>query len=77
MFAAFSETRWRLYPGLVGDAAWIAGIMNAEKHRQVLIHQSMPSGNCLIGNGFIFQHGNDPKHTANAVKSLFGEKNIW
>lgn len=57
----------------VGDTAWIAGIMNAETHRQVII----PSGNCLIGNGFIFQHGNDPKHTANAVKSLFGEKNIW
>ena len=27
------------------------------------------SGKRLIGNGFIFQHDNDPKHTANAVKS--------
>ena len=32
-------------------------------------HHAIPSGKCLIGNGFIFQYHNDPKHTANAVKS--------
>ena len=36
---------------------------------QVLIHHAIPSGRCLIGNGFIFQHDNNPKHIANAVKS--------
>lgn len=30
-------------------------------------HRRVPSKH-LIGNSFIFQHGNDPKHTANAVK---------
>ena len=30
---------------------------------------------CLIGNGFIFQYHNDPKHTANASEIIFGEKN--
>ena len=28
----------------------------------------------LIGNGFIFQYHNDPKHTANASELIFGEK---
>ena len=43
--------------------------MNAEKYRQFLIHHAIPSGKCLIGNGFIFQHDNNPKDTANAIKS--------
>ena len=51
--------------------------MNAEKYRQVLIHHAFPSGKSLIGNGFIFQHDNNPKHTAKAVKSYFREKNRW
>lgn len=58
----------------VSDTARISGIMNTETHRLVIIHRSIPSGKCLIGNGFIFQYGNDPN--ANAVKSLFGEENI-
>ena len=48
--------------------------MNAEKYRQVLIHHAIPTGKRLIGNGFIFQHDNDPKHTANAVKSYLERK---
>ena len=47
----------------------IDGIVNAEKYRQVLIHHAIPSGKRLIGNGFIFQHDNDHKHTANTFKS--------
>ena len=45
-----------------------------EKSWQVLINLAIPSGKCLIGNGFIFQHDNDPKHTANAVKSYLEKK---
>ena len=48
--------------------------MNAEKCRQFLIHHAIPSGKHLIGNGFIFQHDNDPKHTANPVKSYLERK---
>ena len=29
--------------------------------RQVLINHAIPSGKFLIGNGFIFEHDNDPK----------------
>ena len=53
----------------VDNIVRLDGIMNAEKFRQVLIHHAIPSGKHLIGNGFIFQHGNDPKHTANARKT--------
>ena len=37
-------------------------------------HHAIPSGKCLIGNGFIFPYHNDPKHTANAVKSYLERK---
>ena len=52
----------------VGDIVRIDGIINAENYRQVLIHNAINSGKHLIGS-FIFQHDNNPKHTANAVKS--------
>ena len=58
----------------VGNIVRIDGIMNSEKHRQVLIHNAIPSGKRLIGNGFIFQHDNNSKHTANAVKSYLERK---
>ena len=58
----------------VGDIVRIDGIMNAEKYRQVLIHHAILSGKRLIGNGFTFQYDNDPKHTANAVKSYLERK---
>lgn len=46
--------------------------MNAEKHHQSLIHHAVTSGQYLIGSSFIFQHDNDPKHTASAVKAYLG-----
>ena len=58
----------------VGDIVRIEGIMNAEKYRQVLIHHAIASGKCLFGKGFIFQHENDPKHSANAEKSYLERK---
>ncbi len=56
------------------DIVQINGIMKVEKYRQVLICHAIPSGKCLIGNDFIFQHDNNPKHTANAVKSYLERK---
>ena len=47
--------------------------MNAERYKQVIIHHAIPSGKRLIRNGFIIQH-DDPKHTANAVKSYLERK---
>ena len=34
----------------------------------------MPSGKRLIGNGFVFAHDNDPKHTAGTVKTYLQTK---
>ena len=58
----------------VGHIVRIDGILNAEKYRQVLIHHAIPSGKRPGGNCFIFQHDNDPKHTAHAVKSYLERK---
>ena len=59
-----------------GNIVLIDGIMNVEQDRQVLIHHAIPSEKHLQtqGNGFIFQHDHDPKHTANAVKSFLERK---
>ena len=40
------------------------------------MNRAIPSGKRLIGNGFIFQHDNDLKHTANAVKSYLERKTV-
>ena len=63
-----------IYASGVGDIVRIDGIMNAGKYRQVLIHHAIPSGKRPVANCFIFQHDNDPKHTAYAVKSYLERK---
>ena len=49
-------------------------IMNAEQNRQILIHYAIPSVKHLIGNDFIFQQDNDPKHITLQVKSYLERK---
>ena len=60
-----------LTPNGVGD---LVRIWNNEKYRQILIHYAIPSGKCLMGNGFIFQQDNDPKHIAQKEKSYLERK---
>ena len=43
---------------------------------QEVIKKKIKTGKRLIGNGFIFQQNNDPKHNALKVK-LFREGTIW
>lgn len=45
-----------------------------EKYHRMLIPYVIPSGKCLIGQDFIFQHNMDRKHTASAVKAYLDRK---
>ena len=58
----------------VGDIVHLDGILNAEKYRQIHIHYAINSRKRLIGNCFLSQHDNDPKHTARAAKSYWERK---
>lgn len=56
---------WAVFqPVLLGIK--IDGIMNTEKYHQMLIHCAIPSEQV----SFIFEHDNDPKRAANAVKRV-------
>jgi DDE superfamily endonuclease len=60
--------------GRTGDLHRIDGIMNQTQYKSVLQHHAIPSGLRLDGRGFVFQHDNDPKHTANTVKTYIQNK---
>lgn len=61
----------------VGKLHKIDGIMNAKKYKNILIHQMRPSAKKLFpNNNYTFQHDNDPKHTANIVKSYLSNSSI-
>ena len=49
----------------VGNLHFIEEIMNADLYKSLLSQQMMPSAAKLLGRHFVFQHDNDPKHTAN------------
>ena len=66
---------WGCIPaGGVGNLFKIDGIRNVEKHRQILIQHTILSGRQLVGPNLIFQHDNDPKHTAKKVKDYLQRK---
>ncbi|CAK9824990.1 Transposable element Tc1 transposase [Anthophora retusa] len=48
----------------VGDLVKIDGILNKERYKGILETNALPSGTRLIGENFVFQQDNDPKHTS-------------
>lgn len=56
------------------DLVKIVGIMNTKKSCQMLMHGKIPSANYRLGNSFMFQHENDPKHIVNTVKAHLDRK---
>lgn len=40
----------------------------------ILEDSAVPCGTHLIGQGFIFEHDNDPKHTSRLCKDFLEEK---
>lgn len=60
--------------GGVGSFVRIQGILVKEKYRQILMRHAVPSGQRLLGDGFVFQQDNDPKHTAKIVQQYLTTK---
>lgn len=52
----------------------INGTMNKELYHSTFVGHAVPGGLKLIGNGFILQQDNDPKHTANINKAYLARK---
>jgi transposase len=60
----------------LGDIHVIDGIMDHNKYIRILSNNMIPSTRRLFQGNFIFQHDNDPKHTAKGVKEYLKDKNI-
>lgn len=60
-----------------GDLFRVRGIMKATNYKQILIHHMVPSAKRLFGRKkWIFQHDNDPKHTAKIIKAYMKNKGL-
>jgi transposase len=60
--------------GGVGELVFIDGIMNATMYRSILENNlDRSAARVGLSAGWIFQHDNDPKHTARCVKSFLAE----
>ncbi len=53
------------------------GWMDGAMYRQILANNLLPSVRALkMGRGWVFQHDNDPKHTARATKEWLCKKHF-
>lgn len=57
-----------------GELVRINGIMKKEQYKQILQRNAIPSGFRLIGNGFVLQQDNDPKHSSKLCKKYLERK---
>ena len=54
---------WGSFAGSrVGDFHRVSGTLNQNSYHRVLQRHAIPSGIRLVGQGFILQRDNDPKH---------------
>ena len=60
----------------VGDIVVLEDTMTSAKYVRIMSGHMKASGERLIGKNFIFQHDNDPKHTAKNTKNWFENQNI-
>ena len=56
---------WGSFAGSrVGDLYRVTGTLNQKGYHSILQRHAITSGLCLVGQGFILQQDNDPKHTS-------------
>lgn len=60
--------------GNIGKLVEITERMTKEVYLGILEEHALPTAMELIGEGFIYQQDNDPKHTAKIVKRFFDEQ---
>ena len=66
---------WGCFAGdQVGDLFQIEGIMRKEHYHSILIRHAMPSGRRILGQDWIFQEDNDPKHSSKLCKDYIARK---
>ena len=54
---------WGSFAGSrVGDLYRVSGTLNQNGYHSILQHHAVPSGMRLVGQRFILQQDNDPKH---------------
>ena len=58
----------------VGNLVKIGGIMDKMVYHNILVRHAVPSGRRLIGDNFVFQKCNDPKHSSNYCGNYFRRK---
>ena len=58
----------------MGNVFKINGILKSEQYKSILVHHAVPSGLALIGQNFVFQQDNDPKHTSKICKTYLDKK---
>ena len=66
---------WGCFGGsAVGDLVRIHGILNKEAYKVILKNNVLRSGARLIGENFVFQQDNDPKHTSKLCSTFLKQK---
>ena len=66
---------WGSFAGSrVGDLHRVTGTSNQKGYHRILQHHAIPSGLCLVGQGFFLQQDNDPKHTSRLCQNYLRRK---
>lgn len=73
-FGGNSVMMWACFAGgEVGDLVKVDGTINRHGYHNILQRHALPSGQRLVGDGFIFQQDNAPIHTARLNKRYLGK----
>ena len=66
---------WGSFAGSrVGDLHRVTGTLNQKGDHSILQRHAIPSGLRLVGQGFILQQDNDPKHTSRLCQNYLQRK---